>query len=95
MDAVLVEQGKVGIWVERLGPENARAVPRSGRQQLHGDDRVEAGLPRNGPQTQLSPALLSVKDAAERIQVSTQTVRRMIKAGMKIYRAGQQIRIAE
>ena len=42
-----------------------------------------------------SPALLSVKDAAERIQVSTQTIRRMIKAGLKIYRAGRQIRIAE
>ena len=42
-----------------------------------------------------SPALLTVKDAAERIQVSTQTIRRMIKAGLKIYRAGRQIRIAE
>ena len=42
-----------------------------------------------------SPALLSVKDAAERIQVSTQTIRRMIKAGLKIYRAGRQISIAE
>ena len=42
-----------------------------------------------------SPALLTVKDAAGRLQVSTQTVRRMIKAGLKIYRAGGQIRIAE
>ena len=42
-----------------------------------------------------SPALLTVKDAAQRIQVSAQTIRRMITAGLKIYRAGRQIRIAE
>ena len=42
-----------------------------------------------------SQALLTVKDAARRVQVSTQTIRRMIKAGLKVYRVGRQIRIAE
>ena len=40
--------------------------------------------------------LMSVQDAAEYADVSTQTVRRAIKAGcLKIYRAGRQIRIDE
>lgn len=40
--------------------------------------------------------LLSVKDAAGYAKVSTQTVRRWIKAGdLKTYRAGRQIRINE
>jgi len=40
--------------------------------------------------------LLSVKDAAEYYNVSTQTVRRLIKAGkLKTYRVGRQIRIDE
>ena len=40
--------------------------------------------------------LLSVKDSADYAKVSTQTVRRAIKAGhLKIYRAGRQIRIDE
>jgi excisionase family DNA binding protein len=38
--------------------------------------------------------LLSVREAASYAKVSTQTVRRWIKAGyLKIYRAGRQIRI--
>jgi excisionase family DNA binding protein len=40
--------------------------------------------------------LLSVKDAAAYAKVSTQTVRRLIKAGnLKTYRVGRQIRIDE
>jgi excisionase family DNA binding protein len=40
--------------------------------------------------------LLSVKDAAAYARVSTQTVRRLIKAGnLKTYRVGRQIRIDE
>jgi excisionase family DNA binding protein len=40
--------------------------------------------------------LLSVSEAANYAKVSTQTVRRWIKAGhLKIYRAGRQIRIDE
>jgi excisionase family DNA binding protein len=40
--------------------------------------------------------LMSVQDAADYAKVSTQTVRRMIKAGnLKIYRMGRQIRIDE
>jgi excisionase family DNA binding protein len=40
--------------------------------------------------------LMSVQDAANYAKVSTQTVRRWIKAGqLKIYRAGRQIRIDE
>jgi excisionase family DNA binding protein len=37
--------------------------------------------------------LLTVQDAADFAKVSTQTVRRWIKAGLKIYRAGRQLRI--
>jgi excisionase family DNA binding protein len=40
--------------------------------------------------------LMSVQGAAQYAHVSTQTVRRAIKAGqLKIYRAGRQIRIDE
>jgi excisionase family DNA binding protein len=40
--------------------------------------------------------LLSVQESAEYAKVSTQTVRRAIKAGhLKTYRAGRQIRIDE
>lgn len=40
--------------------------------------------------------LLSVRDAAAYAKVSTQTVRRLIKAGkLKTYRMGRQIRIDE
>ena len=40
--------------------------------------------------------LMSVEDVADYAKVSTQTVRRWIKAGyLKIYRAGRQIRIDE
>jgi excisionase family DNA binding protein len=40
--------------------------------------------------------LLSVRDAADFAKVSTQTVRRLIKAGkLKVYRVGRQIRIDE
>jgi excisionase family DNA binding protein len=37
--------------------------------------------------------LLTVQDAADFTKVSTRTVRRWIKAGLKIYRAGRQLRI--
>jgi excisionase family DNA binding protein len=40
--------------------------------------------------------LLSVREAASYAKVSTQTVRRWIKAGhLKVYRAGRQLRIDE
>ena len=40
--------------------------------------------------------LLSIREAADYAKVSTQTVRRAIKAGdLKIYRMGRQIRIDE
>jgi excisionase family DNA binding protein len=46
--------------------------------------------------TSRSLNLLSVKDAAAYAKVSTQTLRRLIKAGdLKIYRVGRQIRIDE
>ena len=49
---------------------------------------------RLGPTRPLK--LMSVQDAANYAKVSTQTVRRWIKAGcLKIYRAGRQIRIDE
>ena len=41
-------------------------------------------------------SLMSVRDAATYCKVSTQTIRRAIKAGhLQIYRAGKQIRIYE
>ena len=41
-------------------------------------------------------SLMSVRDAANYCKVSTQTIRRAIKAGhLQIYRAGKQIRIYE
>ena len=42
-----------------------------------------------------SLTLLTVKDAAVYARVSEQTIRRWIMAGLKIYRAGRQIRIDE
>ena len=42
-----------------------------------------------------SLTLLTVKDAAAYARVSEQTIRRWITAGLKIYRAGRQIRIDE
>ena len=42
-----------------------------------------------------SLTLLTVKDAAVYARVSEQTIRRWITAGLKIYRAGRQIRIDE
>src|SRR4051794_27947845 len=60
MNAVFVEQRKVRIRIERLRSENARSVPRPGREQLHGNDRVEARLPRDGPQAELLPARLRI-----------------------------------
>ena len=40
--------------------------------------------------------LLTIKEAAAFAKVSTQTVRRWVKAGyLKIYRAGRQVRIGE
>ncbi|MFL5331916.1 MAG: helix-turn-helix domain-containing protein, partial [Geminicoccaceae bacterium] len=42
-----------------------------------------------------SRRLLTIRDAAGRLQVSSQTVRRMIQAGLKVYRVGRQIRITE
>jgi excisionase family DNA binding protein len=48
------------------------------------------------PSTPRSLKLMSVQDAANYAKVSTQTVRRAIKAGdLKIYRMGRQIRIDE
>ena len=43
----------------------------------------------------LGSTLLTVKDAAAYARVSEQTIRRWITAGLKIYRAGRQIRIDE
>jgi excisionase family DNA binding protein len=57
-----------------------------------------AGAPGQGLErtTPTSLRLLSIKEAADYAKVSTQTVRRWIKAGyLKIYRAGRQIRIDE
>ena len=55
-----------------------------------------APVERLGSVPPRSLRLMSVRDAAEYAHVSSQTVRRAIKAGcLKIYRAGRQIRIDE
>ena len=60
-----------------------RPVPRPRRQD------VEPAAPAR------SLTLLTVRDAAAYARVSEQTIRRWITAGLKIYRAGRQIRIDE
>src|SRR3954452_12535381 len=58
-------------------------MPRSRRQD------VEPAAPAR------SLTLLTVRDAAAYARVSEQTIRRWITAGLKIYRAGRQIRTDE
>jgi excisionase family DNA binding protein len=58
--------------------------------------KPSAPVERLGSVPPRSLKLMSVQDAAEYAHVSTQTVRRAIKAGcLKIYRAGRQIMIDE
>jgi excisionase family DNA binding protein len=58
--------------------------------------RPSAPVERLGTVPPRSLNLMSVQGAAQYAHVSTQTVRRAIKAGqLKIYRAGRQIRIDE
>ena len=61
MDAVLVERGQVGVGIERFRAEHTRALPLAGGQQLHGDNGVEAGLPRDGTQAEIAPARVRVR----------------------------------
>ena len=66
-----------------LSRSTATPLPRPRRQE------VEPGAGSR------SLTLLTVKDAAAYARVSEQTIRRWITAGLKIYRAGRQIRIDE
>jgi excisionase family DNA binding protein len=54
---------------------------------------VKIMLNQKKAETRAPTELLTVQDAADFTKVSTQTVRRWIKAGLKIYRAGRQLRI--
>ena len=60
VDAVRVEQRQVRIGVERLRPEDAGPGPGAGGEQLHGDRRVEPGLPADDLEAELAPDLLRV-----------------------------------
>src|SRR3990172_2443734 len=67
--AVLGEELQERHRVERLGSQDARPAPRSGREQLERHDRVDRRLPDDGLGAVASPGLLVV-DHAEQIDLA-------------------------
>jgi len=92
--------------VELGAPPRAALVAVARPLRTAGGAGVHAG-PRGGPDTidlrriimttirSRLPRLLTVTDVAQRLIVSTKTVRRLIARGLPVHQVGRQIRISE